>query len=152
LIESLIFSDAPWKMVCIGGQVLNNAGRGETYLVLAPEEQKYLLRRITEENITGVVFVDGDRHHSEFSEMELPNGNMVYDITVSSLTAGTGSSRDEQNDFRVEGTLTVQHNFGLLNFSGPRRERQLSLDLFDKDGNRLWGRTLHRDKPSEAKN
>lgn len=151
LIESLIFSDSPWKMVCIGGQVLNNSGRGETYLVLAPEEQQYLLRRIAEENITGVVFVDGDRHHSEFSETKLPNGNMVYDITVSSLTAGTGSSRNETNDFRVAGTLTVQHNFGVLNFSGTGRNRQLSLDIFDKDGVRLWGRTLHRDKPSEAK-
>ena len=45
LIESLIFSNSPWKMVCVGGQVLNNAGRGEAYLEIAPKEQAYLLKR-----------------------------------------------------------------------------------------------------------
>ncbi|MEM9931925.1 MAG: alkaline phosphatase D family protein, partial [Bacteroidota bacterium] len=74
LVESLIFSDAPWKMVCIGGQVLNTATRGETYVNLAPAEQAYLLRRITEENIAGVVFLTGDRHFTELSERKLENG------------------------------------------------------------------------------
>lgn len=142
LIESLISSDSPWKMVCIGGQVLNTATRGETYENLAPREQEYLLRRITEENISGVVFLTGDRHHTELSERRLENGKMVYDITISSLTAGTGTSRNEQNDFRVEGTLAVEHNFGILTFSGPLKERQLNVDVYDKNGEKIWAREL----------
>jgi alkaline phosphatase D len=144
LIESLIFSDSPWKMVCIGGQVLSDSGRGEGYLSLAPGEQKYLLRRINEERISGVVFVDGDRHHTEMSEMRLPNGNMVYDLTISSLTAGTGSSRDEVNRFRVDGTLVVEHNFGVLSFSGPLKRRTLRIDVYDTEGALLWGKELVR--------
>jgi len=144
LIESLIFSDSPWKMVCIGGQVLSDSGRGEGYLSLAPGEQKYLLRRINEERISGVVFVDGDRHHTEMSEMRLPNGNMVYDLTISSLTAGTGSSRDEVNRFRVDGTLVVEHNFGVLSFSGPLKKRTLRIDVYDTEGALLWGKELVR--------
>ncbi len=144
LIESLIFSDSPWKMVAIGGQVLNTARRGETYLNLAPAEQEYLLRRITEEQISGVVFLTGDRHHTELSERKLANGKMIYDLTISSLTAGTGTSRDEVNAFRVPGTLAVQHNFGLLTFSGPLKERTLKVEVFATDGKLLWERTLNR--------
>lgn len=149
LIESLIFSDSPWKMVCLGGQVLTDSGRGESYLSLAPEEQKYLLRRINEEGITGVVFVNGDRHHTEMSEMKLPNGNMVYDLTISSLTAGTGSSRNEVNNFRVPGTLVVEHNYGILNFSGSLKDRKLRLDVYDTEGEKLWGKRLTKSGAKE---
>ncbi|MEM9527135.1 MAG: alkaline phosphatase D family protein, partial [Bacteroidota bacterium] len=144
LIASLIFSNSPWKMVCVGGQVLNNSGRGEAYLEIAPEEHAYLLRRINEEGITGVVFLTGDRHHTELSEMTLPNGNKIYDLTISALTSGTGNGRDEQNDFRVEGTLMVRHNFGILRFSGPLQERRLEVEVFGTQGNLLWKRELSR--------
>lgn len=144
LIESLIFSNSPWKIVCVGGQVLNNSGSGEAYLEIAPEEQEYLLQRINEEGITGVVFLTGDRHHTELSEMTLPNGKKIYDLTISSLTAGTGSSREEKNDFRVEGTLLVRHNFGILRFSGPLKERQLEVEVFGTKGDLLWKRVLSR--------
>ncbi len=149
LIESLVFSDSPWKMVCIGGQVLNTAKSGETYVNLAPKEQEYLLRRITEENISGVVFLTGDRHHTELSERKLDNGKMIYDLTVSSLTAGTGSSRSEKNNNRVAGTLAIEHNFGVLTFSGPLKERQLRVDIFDTEGARLWARVLLPSGPSK---
>ncbi|MEO0731591.1 MAG: alkaline phosphatase D family protein, partial [Bacteroidota bacterium] len=142
LIESLIFSNSPWKMVCLGGQVLTDSGRGEGYQSIAPAERDYLLRRIAEEKITGVVFVDGDRHHTEMSEMTLPGDIKVYDITISSLTAGTGSNRDEVNNFRVDGTLLVEHNFGVLTFSGPLRERRLRVDVYGTDGELRWSREL----------
>lgn len=145
LIESLIFSDSPWKMVCIGGQVLNTHTGGETYANLAPEELDYLLRRITEENISGVVFLTGDRHHTELSELRLPNGKMVYDITISSLTAGTGNDRSEVNDRRVPGTLLVAHNFGILHFTGPSNDRQLTISVYGTDGGLAWERSLTRD-------
>lgn len=144
LIQSLISSDSPWKMVCIGGQVLNTANSGETYQNLAPREQEYLLRRITEEDISGVVFLTGDRHHTELSERKLANGKMVYDVTISSLTAGTGTSRNEKNDYRVDGTLAVQHNFGILSFSGSLKARRLVVDIYDTAGKKLWTRELRK--------
>ncbi|MEM9835117.1 MAG: alkaline phosphatase D family protein [Bacteroidota bacterium] len=142
LIDNLIFSNASYKMVCIGGQVLNTVERFETYINLAPQERQYLLDRINEENIENVIFLTGDRHHTELSSLTLPNGKKVYDITISSLTAGTGRNRNEVNDNRVEGTLTVQHNFGLLEFSGPEKDRKLMLRVCDKDGETLWIRRL----------
>ncbi|MCX8211557.1 MAG: alkaline phosphatase D family protein [Lewinella sp.] len=144
LIESLVFSDSPWKMVCIGGQVLNTAKIGETYVNLVPKEQEYLLRRITEENISGVVFLTGDRHHTELSERKLENGKMIYDITISSLTAGTGTERSEKNDYRVAGTLAVEHNFGVLTFSGSLKLRELKIEVFDTEGKEIWTRKLEK--------
>ena len=144
LIDNLVFSDAPWKLVCVGGQVLNTAEVFENYINLAPNELRYLLARINEENIEGVVFVTGDRHHTELSELRLPNGKMVYDVTVSPLTAGTGNPESEVNKNRVAGTLTTVNNFGLLRFSGPLEDRRLEVVVFDGDGEELWARPLVR--------
>jgi alkaline phosphatase D len=146
IIESLIFSDASYKMVCIGGQVLNTNKGGETYINLAPLERAYLLERIEEENIKNVVFLTGDRHHTELSELTLGNGEKVYDLTISSLTAGTGSERSEINRNRVDGTLIVQHNFGVLEFEGPYQERKLTVKVYDKDGALLWERSLEQER------
>lgn len=142
LIESLIFSDANYKMVCIGGQVLNTSKGGENYINLAPRERAYLLERIEAEGIKNVVFLTGDRHHTELSELTLGNGEKVYDLTISSLTSGTGTQRSEVNRNRVDGTMTIQHNFGILTFEGPYKERRLKVEVFDKDGALLWDAKL----------
>jgi alkaline phosphatase D len=68
---------------------------------------------------------------------------MIYDVTISSLTAGTGSSRDEQNDYRVDGTLAVEHNFGILTFSGALKQRKLEVSVYDTEGRKIWDRSLH---------
>lgn len=142
LIESLVNSDATYKMVCIGGQVLSGHRGHENYINIAPEERAYLLRRIEEEGLEKVVFLTGDRHHSELSTLTLGNGRKLYDLTVSSLTAGTGRSRDEINPHRVPETLVVQNNFGVLSFSGPRKDRKLNVSIYATDGELLWERSL----------
>ncbi len=142
LIDALSASRAPFKMVAIGGQVLNTAGVYENYSNQAPEERAYLLRRIEEEEISGVIFLTGDRHHTELSHYVNANGDPVYDLTVSPLTAGVGRGADEDNRLRVEGTHLAAHNFGLLTFSGPRTERQLLIQVMDKDGEEVWQQVI----------
>lgn len=141
LIDALIFSRAPFKMVAIGGQVINSAQKYETYSNLAPEERAYLLKRIAEEEIKGVIFMTGDRHKTELSYLE-NNGFPVYDITVSPLTSGVASGKVEANDHRVEGTVVQEHNFGLLEFSGPRLERKLKISVFNSEGEEKWTREI----------
>lgn len=141
LIESLVFSKAPFKMVVIGGQVLTTAEVFENYINLNKEERAYLLRRIEEENIKGVIFLTGDRHHTDLSMYKNKAGNMVYDLTVSPLTSGAVPMKylvDEKNDHLVKGTLVAQRNFGLLEFSGKRLERHLNIKIFDVKGEMLW--------------
>ncbi len=138
LIDALAASDAPFKMVCIGGQVLNTAEVYETYTNLQPAERNRLLQRIAEEDIKGVIFLTGDRHHSELSSYTNRAGNVVYDLTISPLTSGPNTNVTENNDLRVEGALVTQRNFGLLRISGPRTARKLDIEVFDAGGEVLW--------------
>lgn len=142
LIDALVQSRAPFKMVAIGGQVLNTAQKFETYNNLFPEERQYLLQRIEEEGIKNVVFLTGDRHHTELSYYETGSGLAIYDWTVSPLTSGAASKVTETNRLRVPGTLVTQRNFGLLEVSGPRNERVLTLQVFDGNGAELWTRKI----------
>jgi alkaline phosphatase D len=143
LIDALVASRAPFKMVCIGGQVLSTLEKYETYANYHWEEREYLLRRIEEEGIRNVVFLTGDRHHTEMSQYQNGAGNMVYDVTCSPLTSGAGSGADEENKLRVEGTLVNEdRNFGVLTFSGPRKERKLTITMYNTEGEELWSRTI----------
>lgn len=143
LLESLAASRANFKLVCIGGQVLNTAEKFETYQNLHPEERAYLLKRIQDEGIKNVLFVDGDRHHTELSVLPIEDGSDIYDLTVSPLTSGAGTrNRDEANQYRVPETMVNTQNFGLLKFSGPRKERKLVVEIYDTEGTMLWTREL----------
>lgn len=142
LIDALTTSKANFKMVSVGGQVLNTADVFETYTRKHKEERDYLLRRIEEEGIKNVIFLSGDRHHTELNKLTDANGNNIYDFTVSPLTSGSGSTRSEANDNRVDGTLTVQRNFGIMEITGARTERKLTFKVFDSKGKELWSRNI----------
>jgi alkaline phosphatase D len=143
LIDALAASRAPFKMVCIGGQVLNTEAAYENYANHHWKEREYLLQQIEAEGIKNVIFLTGDRHHTELSQYTNASGNTIYDLTTSPLTSGFGGPRDEEvNAHRVEGTLVRQRNFGLLEFSGPRTERQLKMAVYDNEGQELWSKII----------
>ena len=91
----------------------------------------------------GVVFLSGDRHFSELSGLKRPGKYTLYDWTVSPLTSCVATSAlKETNENRVEGSLFMQHNFGILKFFGNKDNRALKLELFDKDGKTLWNKVI----------
>ncbi|MEM8528632.1 MAG: alkaline phosphatase D family protein [Bacteroidota bacterium] len=147
LIEALTTSRAPFKIVAIGGQVLSTAEVYENYAHHHKRERALLLKRIEKEGIKNVVFLTGDRHHTELSKLVNDAGNTLYDITVSPLTSGVARSKNEVNDNRVPNTLVHQHNYGILEFSGPRLERQLKISIYSTQSELLWTQTI----VSEAK-
>ncbi len=129
-------------MVAIGGQVLNSEKVAENYANYE-EERAYLLTRIEEENIKGVIFLTGDRHNTELSRMETEKGFIMYDLTVSSLTAGSNTRADkEDNKNRVDGTVVMAHNFAIVEVTGKRKERILNITIFDTKGEELWTRKI----------
>jgi len=140
LIELLKYSRAPFKFVAVGGQVLNSAKKYENHANYE-EERAELLNRIAEEDIEGVVFLTGDRHHSEVSKVQIGEIT-IYDVTVSPLTSRTYDATNEENDNRIEGSHIAVHNFGLLEVSGPYGNRQLKVRFLDADGRDLWSYTL----------
>ncbi|MEL6718944.1 MAG: alkaline phosphatase D family protein, partial [Bacteroidota bacterium] len=138
---------APFKMIAIGGQVLNTAKVFENYAHHHEKERELLLKRIEQEGIKNVVFLTGDRHHTELSKLVNGAGNTLYDVTVSPLTSGVARQKNEVNENRVPNTLVHQHNYGILEFSGPRLERQLKISIYNAQNELLWTQTID----SEAK-
>jgi alkaline phosphatase D len=144
LIEALKFSRSPFKIIAIGGQVLNTAKVYENYSQYS-DELEYLLGRINDENIDGVIFISGDRHHGEFMSFKLPNGKVLYELTTSPLTGRVSTVADsESNENRWEGSLVVQRNFALLKFSEIEGKAQLILQLCDEKGQVLFEHLVHQ--------
>lgn len=142
LINALASSRAPFKFIAIGGQVLSSEAMHENYATF-PEEKEYLLRSIREARIEGVIFLDGDRHHTGLSKMkESKYVYPLYDLTCSSLTAGAYDDREELNVYNLRETLFGKHNFGLLNVSGPRTNRVLKIQILDKNGKQVWSKEI----------
>jgi len=144
LRDSLLSSKATFKFVVMGGQVLNNLNRFEAYTNY-PGEHHAFMSWLENSGIEGVVFLSGDRHMSELLKQERAEAYPLYELTCSPLTAGTSRLRGKEvdNPRRVEGTLvTGKRNYGILEITGPRDERKLSMSLYDKDGARLWQKTL----------
>lgn len=141
LFDALAGSTAPFKMVAIGGQFLNSSAIYETYATYGAERQQ-IIDFIDAEKIKGVIFLTGDRHHTELSKLTTKNGVSIYDLTCSPFTSGTGNSRDEVNTYRVDGTLLIKHNFGILTFQGKRKDRVCKIQIFDKDGVEAWTRSI----------
>jgi len=143
LKESLVASDAPFKVVANGSQMLNPMSPFEA-LSACSREYRELLAFVRERRIPGVVFLSGDRHFTELIRLDAPGSYPLYDFTSSPLTAGTATLRaDSVNPARVPGTLVQGvHNFGLLRFAGPRTDRTLTMEAYDHTGKLLWGRTL----------
>ncbi len=137
LIESLQYSKAKYKFVCIGGQVLNSAALYENYANYSQERQK-LLDAIDKNKIKGVVFMDGDRHHSEISKWTGPNGINIYDVTSSSLTSGSGNNQDEKNDNRIKGSMISQKNYAVIEIVGPKDKREVNIVFKDTKGVKLF--------------
>lgn len=142
LLDALSNSKATFKLICIGGQVLNSADVFENYATYK-EEREYLLNQIKENNIRGVLFLTGDRHHSELSALKRDGTYTLYDWTVSPLTSGVSKSgAKENNTNRVEGSYFTERNFGMIHFSGNKENRQMKLVLHNVNGEPLWEKVI----------
>jgi alkaline phosphatase D len=139
LIENLKYSRAPFKFVAVGGQILNDAKVYENYANYEVERE-YLLNRIEKEKIKNVIFLTGDRHHTELSQINR-GGIIIYDLTISPLTSGF-YDREEANSNRIDGTKVNQRNFGLISVYGEYGERAMKIEVFDSDGILLWERVI----------
>lgn len=143
LLDALTYSKANFKFVCIGGQVLNTAQVYENYANYQ-EERQILIETIQKENIQNVIFLTGDRHHSELTVT--PTSPLIYDFTVSPLTASPANFPDEKNEWRIPNSYIGVRNFGLITVSGKYKERIAKLQIFDSNGKELWNYSINLQK------
>lgn len=139
LLNSLSSSKATFKFLVCGGQVLNPSVKYEDYSFFAEEKEK-LLKSITDLKISGVIFLTGDRHHTEISALPRTETYPLYDFTISPLTSETHRASDEGNFLQVPETLVLARNFGIIEISGPAKDRLLTLSIFKSNGEFVWKR------------
>lgn len=139
LLDALTTSRATFKIIVGGGQFLSPFDQWEGYAQFAYERDR-LLDELRKRHIEGIIFLSGDRHHSELVRLTPHGFYPLFDFTSSPLTSRGASASGELNSpVRVDGTLvTKKRSFGMLRFTGQGEARQVTLEARDVDGKRLW--------------
>jgi alkaline phosphatase D len=145
LIDALSASSAPFKFVVTGGQIVNEAAVFEN-MATYPVERKKLLDKLIENKISGVIFVSGDRHHTNLQKLERNGTYPLYDLTISPLTSSAGKPVDAElkGNTIIKGTeLYNSQAFSIMEVSGKRTDRVLKINVFDGNGEKKWDYTIN---------
>ena len=145
--DALVSSQASFKFIAIGGQFLNTAPVFENYSANGfDKERQELIDFIYLHQIKNVIFLTGDRHHSELSMLKVEGRPTIYDLTISPLTSGVHDASKEANLLRVDGSHIAKRNFGFLTVDGELKERVLTIEIKDSEGLLLWQTQIEKEK------
>lgn len=139
LKTSLKSSDATFKFICIGSQVLSDAWYDDSYAKYSVERNQ-LLDFVAENNIPGVVFLTGDKHFTEVSKRNW-KGYPFYDFTCSPLTAPilpTKNLNGFVNTYSIPSTVLYKKNFGQISLTGDAGNRVCKMEVFGIGGQKKW--------------
>lgn len=138
LKNSLLVSKAPFKFIVTGSQTLNPASPFDC-LQDYPIEFRELMQFLSDEKINGVLFLTGDRHHSEIIKYDREASYSLYDITSSPLTSGVGfaGGQEKNNPAREPNTLVEAQNYTRISVSGKPKERRLKVEFLGIKGEKL---------------
>jgi alkaline phosphatase D len=149
LKEKLLKSNATFKFICMGSQILNDNNHGESYAHY-PKERNDLLNYIVDNNIKGVIFLTGDKHYTEISKRDW-RGYPLYDFTsspISSPVLPRKGMRAYKNPLSVKGTVVYRKNYGRIKLTGPAGSRVCRLETYGKDNKLKWAYTIKADELS----
>lgn len=142
LKQSLINSKATFKVVVSGSQLFNDANAFEGWQHFRGEREAFV-EWLDRQKIDGLLFLSGDRHHTELIKRVRDDAYPLYELTCSPLTSSPRiPEAEKENIQRQNGTLVDKRNFCTLDVSGPAKERQLLLRAHDSAGAVLWERKL----------
>ena len=138
LKNALLFSNGDrqihFRIIVTGSQVLNPFS---PYDCLRHYSYEYneLMNFIADNKIEGIIFLTGDRHHSEIIKQERNGLYPLYDITVSPLTSSVAKTRDAElnNPYRVGAEIDAQ-NYGRFSFTGDNKNRMLTIEFIGLQG------------------
>src|SRR5690606_17294843 len=123
--------------IATGNQMLQTEPRGEPH-ELYRREREELIDFIAENEISGVIFLTGDVHHSAMYKRRLGDtGPWLYDITASPLSSGSWNVEQSEkvNDpYVIPGTLIGDQNFVRIDVRGEGDARELRVTCIDKQG------------------
>lgn len=139
LFEGLKKSDATFKFIVLGTQLLNPCSPDECYNQF-PDEKNKIYDFLEKNKITGVIFISGDSHYADLQKEQRAGTYPIYDFTCSPLTSflDTPTPLEMANTARVPGTLIRHRNFGKVSVTGTAGKRVCTIQLFDDNAKLLW--------------
>jgi alkaline phosphatase D len=144
LLQSNGNSNITFKIIATGSQVLNPMSPFDCFRHFSAE-YKEMMDFIKDNHINGVVFLTGDRHHSEVIKIDRTDAYPLFDITASPLTSGSHkwSKEEKNNPYRVVGIENMQ-NYTKISFSGDKKNRAMKAEFFNSKGIKLteWTTTI----------
>jgi len=144
LKANLMNSNAPFKFIATGSQVLNPMNNKECLRDFSCEYYE-LMNFIADYKINGVIFLTGDRHFSEVIKYQPKKGYALYDITASPISSGVYNITNKpefKNPDRIAGTLVLENNFTIINIKGKPGERVLEMKSYNKAAEERSGFTV----------
>lgn len=151
LLQSNSNPNINFRVIATGSQMLNPIKLYDCFQRF-PAEYNDLIAFLTDNKINGVVFLTGDRHHSEIIKLDRKGSYPLYDITSSPLTSGTHSfgGVEKDNPARVMGIDKLQ-NYARLSFIGKLAERKMQVDFLGVNGELIksWSISLSDLKSSK---
>lgn len=125
LENELTNSDADIHLIGNGIQVISMEHRFEKWQNF-PQERQRLFELVKKTKASGVIFLTGDRHIAEVSELELEGVSYpLRDFTTSGLTHSYESAGAEVNRYRISPLIGMK-NYGVLTFT--EKQGMLSVD------------------------
>jgi alkaline phosphatase D len=154
LKQALINSKATFKVVVSGNQLLNDANTFEGWQHFPPERGGFF-EWLSRQKVNGLLFLSGDRHHTELIKRVRKDAYPLYELTCSPLTATPAiPDAEKENPQREAGTLVSQRNFCSLEITGAPEARQIQLRAHDGKGKVLWEKRIEaselRDPPPDS--
>lgn len=139
LKNALLASRARFKIIAGGSQFLNDLSRFEGWHNFR-EERGEFLDWLKLNNVSGVMFLSGDRHHTELLRLEREGAYPLHELTCSPLTSGLHpiQAAEAEHPVRVPNTLVSAHNYCTLTAEGKGKERTLVMNSRDAQGKLLW--------------
>jgi alkaline phosphatase D len=142
LKNQLVASKQPFKIIVGGNQMLNDYHKWEGWDKYRYERDAFL-KWLDETKIEGLVFLSGDKHHTEMLKIPRENAYPLYELTCSPFTAGTHEKwidAERKKPTLIQETLVGEKNFCKLNFEGPRKDRNMILESYNVDGKLIWSK------------
>lgn len=132
-----------FRIIATGSQVLNPMSPWDCFKHFSYEYNE-LMNFIKQSKIEGIIFLTGDRHHSEIIKTQREGAYPLYDITSSPLTSGIGNTKgsiEEKNPYRV-GPEIDEQNYARLSFGGQGKDREMKVEFMNIKGVSLYSYSI----------
>ncbi len=128
-------NDAAITIIANGTQVISRFHRFEKWGNY-PKSRKRLFKMIKTFCPSGAILISGDRHHAEFSRVNIPETkHPLYEFTSSGMTHTRKFPRPEVNKFRV-GKKVDKLNFGVIRINWNANPVKVTMEI-KGEGNKV---------------